>query len=80
MLNAVPETWTEVRCICCVPLGWYSSRLLLRVRGALIPQEVQLELKCPRCDSVIEWTYGKPLFNVIKEGRRNYRRQVAAFE
>lgn len=73
------EQWTEIRCFCCVPLG-YSSRLLFRVHGVITPQDVYLELKCPRCDSVIEWNYGKPEFRIVKEGRRNHKRQTVAFE
>lgn len=80
MDKPVTEQFTEIRCFCCVPLGYYSSRLLLRVRGVIVAQDVFLELKCPRCSSVIEWGYGKPMFRIVKEGVRNHKRQVAAFE
>lgn len=74
------EVWIEVRCIRCVPLGWYHSRLLMRVRGQVVAQEVYLELKCPRCGSIIEWTYGKPEFKIVKDGVKNHKRQLVAFE
>jgi len=73
------EIWTEVRCVACVPLGWYSSHLLLRIEGAM-SGDTRLQMKCPRCKSVIEWTFGKPQFEVIKEGVRNNRRATSAFE
>jgi phage FluMu protein Com len=50
------------------------------VRGAIVAQDVFLELKCPRCDSVIEWSYGKPEFRIVKEGNRNHKRQAVVFE
>jgi phage FluMu protein Com len=75
------EQWTEVRCIACVPLGWYSSHLLLRLQGVIPPCErVTIELKCPRCKSIILWTLGKPEFVVKVEGVRNHKRQLVAFE
>lgn len=74
------EQWTEIRCFACVPLGWYSSHLLLRVSGIIEAQDVKLEMKCPRCKSVILWTYGKPEFMILKDGIRNQRRQTTAFE
>lgn len=80
MPETLTESFTEIRCFCCVPLGYYSSRLLLRVRGIIQPQNVYLELKCPRCNSVVEWGYGKPEFRVVKEGTRNHKRQSVVFE
>lgn len=74
------ETWTEIRCIACVSLGWYHSHLLLRLHGVIAPMDVTLELKCPRCKSLIGWSFGKPDFKVLTEGVRNHRRQIAAFE
>lgn len=74
------ESWVEVRCICCVPLGYYSSHLLARAHGVIVAQEVQIELKCPRCKSIIEWSYGKPEFKIVKRGVENHKRQVVAFE
>ncbi len=76
----MPETWVEVRCIACVPLGFYSSHLLLRVEGAMSANGVKLQMKCPRCKSLVEWEFGKPSFVVLIEGVRNHRRQIAAFE
>lgn len=76
------ETWTEVRCIACVPLGWYSSHLLLRMHtiGKVEPLNVKLQLKCPRCKSLVEWKLGTPEFAVIAEGVKNQKRQTVAFE
>jgi phage FluMu protein Com len=74
------EQWTEVRCIACVPLGWYSSHLLLRIEGPMHANGVKLQMKCPRCKSLVEWVFGKPEFRIIIEGNRNHRRQTAAFE
>jgi phage FluMu protein Com len=74
------EQWTEIRCIACVSLGWYSSHLLLRVNGVLERSDIRLQLKCPRCKSLIEWTFGKPEFSIVAAGVRNHRRQTAAFE
>lgn len=79
-IKVIPETWTEIRCIACVNLGWYSSHLLLRLHGAITPQAVKLELKCPRCKSVIEWSFGEAKFAILNEGVRNHRKQVAVFE
>jgi hypothetical protein len=75
------EQWTEVRCIACVHLGWYSSHLLLRLSGKIPKDEhITIELKCPRCKSVILWTLGRPEFVVKVEGVKNHRRQVVVFE
>jgi phage FluMu protein Com len=74
------EQWTDVRCIACVPLGWYSSRLLLRINGVMNANGVKLEMRCPRCRSLIEWTFGKPEFKILYEGRKNDKKQTAVFE
>lgn len=65
------ETWTEIRCPACVSLGWYSSHLLLRIIGKPSPAPVHIEIKCPRCKSLISWVYGTPEFGVMRTGRRN---------
>jgi phage FluMu protein Com len=65
------ETFTEIRCPACVGLGWYSSHLLLRVRGEIMPQAVKVEMKCPRCKSVVVWDYAQPKFEVIIHGIKN---------
>jgi phage FluMu protein Com len=74
------ESWSEVRCIACVPLGWYSSHLLLRITGMMEANGAKLQMKCPRCKSLVQWTFGKPEFIVLIEGVRNHRRQTAVFE
>ena len=67
------ESWTEIRCPACVPLGWYSPRLLLRVVGKMEPHEAQVQIKCWICKSVIGWTIGTPKLEIIEHGkeRRN---------
>jgi len=80
MIEAVVESWTEIRCPACVPLGWYSSRLLLKVVGVIEPQEAQIQIKCFMCKSIIGWTVGTPLLEVVETGRKNHKRQTAAFE
>ena len=74
------ETWTELRCPACVPLGWYSPRLLLRVIGKIEPQEAQLQVKCWICKSVIGWKIGTTDIQIIERGRKNHKKQTAAFE
>jgi len=74
------ETFAEVRCIACVPLGWYSSHLLLRITGAMKADGVRLQMKCPRCKSVVEWEFGKPHFTIIKKGLCNPPKRTAVFE
>jgi len=74
------ESWTEVRCPACVPCGYPSSRLLLKVRGKLPKLECFEQLKCPRCKSLIEWQIGAPLMSILEKGVINHRRQRAAFE
>lgn len=64
------ETWTEIRCPACVGLGWYSSHLLLKVTGNLVPLPVSLEMKCPRCKSKISWHYGTPEFSIVSTGKK----------
>lgn len=82
MPAAINEQWTEIRCIACVPLGWYSSHLLLRLHsiGKVEARDLKLQMKCPRCKSLIEWKLGTPEFLVIVEGIRNHKRQVTIFE
>jgi phage FluMu protein Com len=74
------ETWLDIRCPACVKLGWDSSRLLLRARGVIAPSDAILEMKCPRCKSVIEWTLGKPILRTSKYGQKNDRPSKAVFE
>lgn len=75
------ESWTEIRCPACVELGWYSSRLLLKVRGKVKPAaNVIIQIKCIRCKSVVEWTLGTPFMFVIEQGPKNHKRQTCAFE
>jgi phage FluMu protein Com len=40
----------------------------------------KIEIKCPRCKSVIRWTLGKPEIIVAIEGVRNHKRQTVVFE
>lgn len=74
------ESFTEVRCTACINLGWYSSHLLLRASGVIEAQEVQIEVKCPRCKSLVKWTYGTPKFDIISHGVKNHRPAKAVFE
>ena len=76
----ISERWTELRCIACVPLGWESSRLLLRVEGYIPPTEAQIELKCHRCKSVVSWQIGTMNIRVKSHGQKNHRRMTAVFE
>jgi len=76
----VIETWTEICCPACVPLGWYSSRVLFKVYGKVDPIDAQLQIKCRICKSIIGWKIGTPLIEVLEEGRKNHKRQTAAFE
>lgn len=74
------ETWTELRCPACVPLGFYSPRLLFRVVGKVEAQAANLEIKCWMCHSVISWRVGTPVIEIKEHGRKNHKRQTAAFE
>ena len=74
------EQWTELRCIACVPLGWESSRLLLRIEGFIPQSEAQIEVKCHRCKSVVSWQIGTLNIGVKSYGQKNHKRATAAFE
>lgn len=74
------ESWTEVRCPACVSLGWYSPRLLFRVIGKLEPTEAHLQIKCWICKSVVDWKVGTPELAIVELGRKNHKKQTAAFE
>lgn len=56
----------EIRCPACLPLGWADAHLLmiaspypgalapLEVEARLLPiEEMQLQIKCPRCKSIL---------------------------
>ena len=73
------ESWSEVRCPACVPLGWPAPRLLFRVTGVSIPGGV-LETKCHRCGSLVAWDIGRPVLRVVEYGQKNNKKQVAVFE
>jgi DNA-directed RNA polymerase subunit RPC12/RpoP len=79
---AVPtvESWSEIRCPACVPLGWPSSRLLFKVNGVMSYSGARVEIVCHRCKSLVSWVIGVPVLHVIKYGQKNDRHQTAAFE
>ena len=74
------EVWTEIRCPSCVPCGWETSRLLLRVYGKLLPQEAKIQTKCHRCKSLISWRIGTPDLRIDQCGPKNRKRQYVSFE
>ena len=75
------EYWTEIRCPACVPLGWHSSRLLLKVQGKIPPMlGVAIEMKCHRCKSLVSWRLGTPILIPVIMGEKNRKRQTVAFE
>ena len=75
------EIFTEVRCPACIPLGYDNSRLLLKVSGEMKASEARIQIRCHRCKSLIEWRYGLPKLDIIKQGNKNpTRRNYAAFE
>lgn len=74
------EIWTEIRCPACVPLGWQSSRLLLKAYGPMKPSGVFIQIRCHRCKSLVQWEYGMPLLRVVQSGPINHKRQRAVFE
>jgi hypothetical protein len=72
--------WSELRCPACVGLGFYSSRLLFQIEGDVPETEAKIKIKCWMCHSVISWQIGTVNIQVIEHGRRNHKRQTAAFE
>ena len=74
------ESWTEIRCPACVPLGWDSSRLLFKVFGVMQPTSVQVQVRCHRCRSLISWTFGLPRIIIVEHGPKNHKKRKVAFE
>lgn len=75
------ESFTEIRCPACVPLGWQSSRLLLKIHGKVLPSaNVTIQVKCHRCKSVVEWILGTPVLTVTNWGVKNNKKSSTAFE
>lgn len=76
------EPWIEMRCVACIPLGYDTARLILRLRSvsALEIQELRLQFFCPRCKSWLEWQVGAPDFVISIPGMKNKRHTRIAFE
>jgi hypothetical protein len=75
-----PETFTEVRCPACVPLGWDTSRLLFKVYGVISAGGATIQTRCHRCKSLISWRIGTPELRAIERGPQNEKRRKVAFE
>lgn len=75
-----PIVQTEIRCPACVPLGWERPRLLLTVFGVMESSTVKVQCHCPRCKSLVKWTYGTAELEIVKHGPIEKSRQKAIYE
>jgi len=74
------ESWTEIRCPACIPLGWSASKLLFKVSGVMSASGAVLQLRCHRCRSLIAWEIGTPRLQAVEKGPKNDKRQKVSFE
>lgn len=76
VLAPLPESFTEVRCPACVKLGWPSARMLFKVHGTITQHGgAEVQIKCPRCSSIIGWVFGLPILRIIETGQKNDKKQ-----
>ena len=74
------ESWSEIRCPACVPLGWMHSRLLFKVTGKVSPTGAKMQVHCHRCKSIVSWTCGLPVLEIVAYGVKNHKKQTAVME
>ena len=72
----------EIRCPACVPLGYEKPRFIFSVHGVMVlaGEPVYIQFHCKRCRSDVQWVYGTELFETVKPGEPNHKRQRVAFE